>query len=103
MKKGPLFESQVVDYLRSHGFPWAERRVQGGSKDRGDVGGVPAVTLEVKNCARLEPAAWVDEAAVEAANAGTEVYAVVAKRRGKGDVGQSYVIMPLSVFVGLVR
>jgi hypothetical protein len=61
MKKGPLFEKQVVTYLcEAFDAPDIERRVQGGANDRGDVAGVwwhgrPFV-LEVKNRTAVTPA-----------------------------------------------
>ena len=42
-----------------------------------------------------------DEVALEAAAAGTELYASVQSRRGR-PVGASYVTMPLAVFVRLL-
>lgn len=102
MKKGPKFEADVVAYLKAHGFPYAERRVMGGVNDRGDVAGIPGVVLEVKNCARFEPAAFVDEAELEAANAGVSVFAAVVKRRGRGDPGDAFAVLPLRVLAGLL-
>lgn len=103
MKKGPKFEKDVVEYLQRHGFPYAERRVQGGKNDRGDVGGIPGVVLELKNQNRLSLAEWVDEAEQEAINAGVTLYATVHKRRGKGDAGDAYVTLPLHVFAHLLE
>lgn len=103
MKKGPLFEKQVVEYLRRHGFPYAERRVQGGAKDRGDIAGVPGVVLELKNQKRLSLAEWLDEAEAEAVNAGATVFAVVHKRRGRGDAGEAYCTLPLHVLAHLLE
>ena len=40
MKKGPLFEKQVVVYLQRAFGDTIERRVMGGANDRGDVAGV---------------------------------------------------------------
>lgn len=102
MKKGPKFEADVVAWLQQHNFPYAERRVMGGSRDRGDIGGIPGVVLELKNCNRVELATWVDEARHEAANAGVSVWAVVAKRKGKGDPGESYVVTNLAMFARLI-
>ena len=103
MKKGPLFEKQVVEYLQAHGFPYAERRVMGGSNDRGDVGGIPGVVLELKNQKRLSLAEWVDEAELEANNAGVDVFAVVHKRRGIGNPAEAYCTLPLRVLAGLLE
>ena len=93
MKKGPLAEKQVVEFLRAAGFPAAERRVQGGARDRGDVAGITAVVIEVKNQAKLTLAEWLDEANEEADNGGDEIGLVWHKRRGKGSPGDWYVTM----------
>lgn len=102
-RKGTAAETAVVGYLREHGFPHAERRALEGCNDRGDVANVPGVVLEVKNCARMELAGWMDEARVEARNAEVDVFAVVHKRRGKGDPAEWFVTLPLSVFVEVIR
>lgn len=98
-QKGTAAETAVVKYLCYRGLP-VERRALSGSADKGDIGGA-GMTFEVKNCARTELAAWVDEARVEAANAGDDAYAVIHKRRGKGDPADWYVTLPLSVFIDL--
>lgn len=102
-RKGTAFESAVVDWLQGHGFPYAERRALSGKNDRGDVAGIPGVVLELKNHNRVELAAWVEEARTEAANASVDVWAVVAKRKGKGDPAESYVITNLATFVALLE
>jgi Holliday junction resolvase len=102
-RKGTAAETAVVGYLRENGFPHAERRALNGSTDRGDVAGVPGVVIEIKNCARMELAGWVDEARLEAANAGVGVFAVAHKRRGKGNPADWFVTLPLSVFCEVIR
>ena len=42
IRKGTGFEVAVVDYLKAHGFPHAERRAQRGVNDAGDISGVVA-------------------------------------------------------------
>jgi hypothetical protein len=93
----------VVRWLQAHGFPLAERRALRGRDDRGDIAGIPGVALEVKNCNRTELAVWMDEAKAEAANAGVSTFAVIHKRRGRGDPGEWFVTLPLSVFSELMR
>ena len=102
-KKGTAAETAVVNYLREQGFPHAERRAQSGNSDRGDIAGVIGTVIEVKNCARMELAAWVDEANLEAANDGTPTGVVWHKRRGKGDPGDWFVSMDGATFVFLLR
>jgi HJR/Mrr/RecB family endonuclease len=100
-RKGTDFETAVVDYLSAHGFPYAERRAQRGSKDAGDVAGVVGWVLEVKNHKALDLGPWVTEAATEAAHDGASRFAVVHKRRGKS-VSEAFVTLPLRLFAELV-
>lgn len=41
-QKGSTFERLTADYLKANGFPFADRRVKSGNKDKGDIGGVMA-------------------------------------------------------------
>ena len=103
MKKGPLAEAQIVGFLRETWFPNAERRVMGGNRDRGDVSGIPGVTIEIKNRAEMQLAEWVDEANREAANGPDgEIGIVWHKRRGKGSPGDWYVTMDGWTATGLI-
>lgn len=101
MKKGPKFERDVVEYLRQAFGDSVERRVMGGKNDRGDVAGVfwngEPFVVEVKNRARVELAAWMDELAVECGNADTGMGAVVFHRKGRGakSMGDQYALMDL--------
>lgn len=101
--KGSSAERAVVDYLRGHGFPHAERRLAGFSKDRGDIAGVPSVVVEVKSCARTDLAGWVAEAEVERANDNARFGVVWHKRRGRGSAADWYVTMTGEQFVALLR
>lgn len=101
-RKGTWFETAVVNYLRDeHGLP-VERRALRGTRDCGDITGIPGWVLELKACRALDLAGWMDEAMKEAANDGSPYYAVVAKRRMKG-VQQSYVVMPLELWAQWYR
>jgi hypothetical protein len=105
--KGSSFERLVADYFKANGFPFADRRVKNGAKDRGDVGGVHAhgqgVVIEAKNYGgRLEPSTWLKEAQVEAENDGAAIGVVVAKRRGTTTPEDQFVIMELRDFVFLL-
>lgn len=98
MKKGPKFEADVVDWMRANGWPYAERRVMGGIRDRGDIAGIPELVAELKNTNRHDLAGALDEAKAEAANAGVEIYVTIMKRRGKGDPGDAYAVTDLRTF-----
>jgi len=108
MKRGPLFEKQVVEYLRETFGDAIERRVMGGKNDRGDVAGVyfhgQPFVVEVKNRAKLELAAWMGELADECGNADTDLGAVVFHRKGRGakSMGDQYVLMDLRTLCRLL-
>lgn len=102
-RRGTAWESALVAYLREHGVPHAERRAPAGTKDRGDLAGLPGVVIEAKSAARVELAAWLDEALVEQANDRAEVAAVWFKRRGKSSPGAGFVLMDGNTFVWLLR
>lgn len=94
--KGTAYETGVKEWLRARGLD-ARRIVLMGGKDQGDVDTGAGWHLETKNCRTLALSEWVAEADRESANAGKPV-AVCVKRVGKGDHGESYVVMPLRVF-----
>jgi len=122
VKKGPLAEALVVRCLQEHGWPYAERRVMGGSRDRGDVAGIPGLVIEVKNRGALALAEWVDEAVSEATplrpvaligpdgkdtgrtrwDQVNDLGVVWHKRRGKGDPLDWYVTMTGRDFLALL-
>jgi hypothetical protein len=103
--KGTSAESLLVAYLRRW-WPNAERRSLNGTKDRGDVAGIPGTVIEVKACKEMDLAGWLRELDAEMANeqahTGTEPYGVViAKRRGTLDVGRWYAVMTVDEWVSL--
>ena len=107
--KGTSFESQTVDYLRRVlGDDRIERRATCGTNDRGDISGVMVrckrTVVECKNHARMELAAWVDEADRERMNDDAEFAVVVHKRRGCGEktFGGNYVTMTLETFAAII-
>jgi hypothetical protein len=101
--RGTAAETAVVRWLAANGFPYAERRTLAGSADRGDLAGIPGVVAEIKNCRRDSLPSWVDEARVEAANAGVPVGVVIHKRVGTTDASRWFVTMDLATFAGLIR
>jgi hypothetical protein len=102
---GSSFERGTADFLKVNGFPFADRRVKSGAKDKGDIGGVHVhgrpVVLECKNTARINLGSWAAEAEVERVNDGALVGLIVHKRHGKGQAGDQWVTMTLADFVAL--
>ena len=105
-RKGSSFERLIADYFKANGFPFADRRVKTGAKDRGDVGGVHVhgqpVVLEAKNTSRTELGTWAGEAEVERLNDDALVGVVVHKRHGKGKPGDQWVTMTVDDFVAVL-
>jgi hypothetical protein len=100
--KGTAWESCVVDFLRSRGWPNAERRALNGRADRGDIAGVAGVVIEAKNARAVDLAGWLREAHVEALNDRARHGVVWFKRRGKASAGDGYVVMDGHTFVALL-
>ena len=100
--KGTRWESAIVEYLRASGVPHAERRALNGTKDRGDVAGIPGVVIEAKNAATVSLGAWLDEAEAERVNDGAAVAVVWHHRRGKRSPASGYVTMSGATLVELL-
>jgi hypothetical protein len=104
---GTTAEVAVVEYLRQW-WPGAERRALAGTKDRGDVAGIPSTVCEVKNEKAITLAAYMAELEAEMANEAahtgtTPTGVVIVKRRGVGDVSKWYAVMPVAEWVALRR
>ena len=107
--KGTAWESAIVDFLRGHGWPHAERRALNGARDRGDIAGLPGLVIEAKDANRIELAEWVKEVCAEARNAEPDpavmppIGIVWAHRKGKASPGDGYVIMDGRTLVRLLK
>lgn len=99
-RKGATAERDVVAWLRANGFPYAERRA--GGTPGPDITGCPGIAWEIKNAARLELAAWVDQAEAQRAAGGADVGPVVIKRKGTTQVGAYYAVLPLEQLARLL-
>lgn len=104
-RKGTSAESAVVAYLQANGWTYAERRALMGSKDKGDVTGVPGLCVEVKSAARICIPEWMRETEAERVNAGADYGFLVVKPRGVGDtrVGKWAALLPLEALVELLH
>jgi hypothetical protein len=99
---GTKAETATVRYLRTAGFPGAERRALRGTLDAGDIAGTPGVCWSVKGGQAATTAsdgqvqAWLDEAMKQASNAGADVGVLVLNRRGIGpaNAGRWWAVMP---------
>jgi hypothetical protein len=100
--KGSAWERAIVENLRTAGWPFAERRLAGAAKDRGDIAGVVGVVIEAKNKARMALAEWVDEADLERGHDGAWLGVVWHKRVGKASAADGYVTMTGAQFTELL-
>jgi Holliday junction resolvase len=97
---GSSMERLVADYFKDNGFPFADRRVKSGAKDKGDIGGVHVhdqrLAIEVKNTAKISLGTWAAEAEQERVNDEALAGVIVHKRHGKGKAGDQWVTMTLA-------
>lgn len=87
-------ERELVTYLRTHGWPGAERTVRTGyrvagrtSRDRGDIDGTPGVAWQLKDVDErrhyLVPT-WLTETETQRIASGADHGVLVVKRTGHG-------------------
>jgi Holliday junction resolvase len=109
-QKGTAAETALVRFLQGQGFPGAERRALGGGgagEDLGDITGIPALCMEVKNHATYKIPAWLKETEIERINAKADFGILVVKPNKVGmtpdKVGQWWGIMPMQMMMDLLR
>jgi hypothetical protein len=104
--KGSSFERLVADYFKANGFPFADRRVKSGAKDKGDIGGVgvhgQGVVIEAKNTTRISLGTWAAEAEQERVNDEALAGLILHKRHGKGQAGDQWVTLTLRDLVAIL-
>ena len=79
-----------------------ERRVQGGTKDRGDISGIPGVVIEAKNEKRWDIPRYVREAHAEGDNDLAEWRIAMIPYRGHG-VGKGFAIVDIDQMIEMLR
>lgn len=100
-KIGTQHETDIVGWLKAHGWKWAHRRTQKGSADEGDVCLSERIpfTIEAKTARKTTERAaigtWLRELEAEVEAVGDQAGAVVFKRRGTTDVGEYIALMPV--------
>lgn len=86
-------ERALAAFLRTHGYPEARttRAALGhdGSRQPGDVSGVPGLSIEVKAVAKYDIGAWLRQAAIQSQGA---LPIVIVKPIGVGDPAEWWAI-----------
>jgi len=99
---GTAAETAVVRFLRTAGFPHAERRALTGALDQGDITGTPGIAWEVKGGQAAKTASdgqvaqWLAETETERLNARADIGILVMARAGCGpaNTGRWWAVLP---------
>lgn len=102
-RKGSAWELAIAKYLIEMGWKHAERRVAGSTLDKGDIYGIIGCVIEAKNEKRIDLAGYLKELEVEMKNAKAETGVVMVKKRGTSSVADAYAVMPISLWVALMK
>lgn len=102
-RKGDAHERAIAEYLVEQGWRHAERRKAGSTIDKGDLYGILGCVVEAKNEKRIDLAGYMKELEVEMRNAKATTGAAIVKKRGTMNVADYYAVMPVSVWVELLK
>jgi len=100
-RKGQRAEQAVAKLLRSAGWQARTSRSVQGVQGGADLITDCPLSIEVKDHARMELAAWLDQAVAQASPGAPGV--VFHHRRGKGNPADWYATMRVSDLLALVR
>lgn len=102
-RKGSAWELAIAKYLIAKGWKHAERRVAGSTIDKGDIYGIIGCVIEAKNEKKITLSDYMKELAIEMKNAKARTGVAIVKKKGTTDVGEAYAVMPVSVWVDLMK
>lgn len=102
-RKGSAWELAIAKYLVEEGWKHAERRIAGATLDKGDIYGIIGCVIEAKNEKRIDLAGYLQELETEMRNAKAETGVVMVKKRGTTSVGDAYAVMPIKLWVALMK
>lgn len=97
--KGTAWETALVKYLTARGIPTHRLPLSSPSGDL-QING-RKVVVEAKNHRKLDLGAWFRQAAESAKRRGVDAYAVLHKRVGFADPGESYATVPIAYLADL--
>lgn len=107
--KGARAERALVTWLRTNGWPHAERAIATGNRsgqrvraDLGDVTGTPGLVWQVKNVNKPDIDGWLAETEEQRAAADADYGLLVQQRRGQADPGMWWVHVHGSAFAHIL-
>jgi len=100
-QKGTKWETDCVELVRRV-YPKAIRSPAWGSEDRGDLHDTGPFTIECKAVKSFNLSQFIEEAKVEAKNAGKE-FPVVFLKRPRKSTAEGYAIMEIGSFIDLIN
>jgi hypothetical protein len=101
-RKGTEHEVKTRDFLKAHGQPYCERMASSGSKDRGDLTGVPGFVIGCKDWGKIDLAKFMDEIRKQKHNAGDVPFGVEIIKRRNHPIGRAYAVMELADLAALI-
>lgn len=101
--KGRAFENSIVAYLTRAGWPYTERRRLAGSRDKGDISGIPAIMIEAKAAKSYDLPGWMREVDEQTGHAKASIGVLWMKLVGKSMATAGLVVMRPHTFVRLLR
>lgn len=108
-RKGPLWETKLLNYLREHGFD-AERLRLTGKEDEGDlvVKDGSVIIIEAKDEKKFDLSGYLREAEDEAGNYAkhrgldpADMVPIAIVKRRNHSVSKAYVVMTVDTFFGI--
>lgn len=102
---GTAAETAVVRYLRTAGWPHAERRALRGVQDAGDITGTPGLAWSIKagqyarDPSDKQIQEWLSEADKQHVAAGAAWFTLVTRRAGTAAAGRWWAWMPFDMFI----
>ena len=100
-QKGTKWETETLELIKRL-YPDAIRSPAWGSEDRVDLHGTGPFTIECKAVKSFNLSQFIEEAKVEAKNAGKE-FPVVFLKRPRKSTAEGYAIMEIGTYINLIE
>ena len=99
--RGYASQRIVADYLKAHGFPYAEST--GAGRQGSDITGTPCLDWEIKARTNFDPSGTIKQLAARSKDGTLGLAVLRLNGQGEASVGQWVGMLPLSVLVQLLN